>query len=237
MLQRPTPPLPSKPPPQTWLAASRLATNSTWQAWLLEQIHGKYSRLERCFSSATDSTSDPSEFREQCYQYSRSLLIASTLADGGHRVFGGFAGTSWDPTVTCQKPGNAAADWGCEDTTSEATSFLFTLSPGPPRRFNHCRPCTVEGIGATSDTLSLYTSKVRSHWPSFMDDLSFGAHGTLGEHGRCNQGVHYECTGIHTRTRVNTTDPAPAGTCYNELCGGGDGTWQETELEVWGLVA
>jgi hypothetical protein len=231
---------------ETMLAASTLATSRSVRTWLVEQIPPNFNRFKRCYSSATDDTSSAAGFHQQCDHYDRTLVLVRNLVNGTRRLFGGFAGTSWDPLTTCGKPGNDRRERAdtpqlfCIDISSELTSFIFSLSPGDPVRFNHCYPCAVPGVGNTHDTLSIGGDALHA-WPSFMHDLDLGK-GQLGEFGRCDQGPSYSCDG--SEGELQQSGPVPAcehqscvqSSCYNKICGGDRGTWQETELEVWGLA-
>lgn len=233
---QPQPPAPhNKQHSESELAASTLATDRSVRKWLVGQIPPNYASLERCYSSVTDDTRDATAFHKQCDHHNRTLVLVRNLVNGTRRLFGGFAAVSWDPLITCVKPGN---DQGmgdgppltCTDRTSEWTSFIFSLSPGDPVRFNHCHPCTVVGIGNTHETLFISGVGGMNSWPAFMNDLTL-SHGELGERAFCRQGPSYLCDGSQENetSRVQTT-------CFNKICGGDKGTWRETELEVWGLA-
>ena len=108
--------------------------------------------------------------------------------------------------------GYAEASWrdGSGDASQAAGDFLFRLGPGAAAAY---RPTGAD---------TRYQYRDPGCWPLWgglsggvvAHDLSFGYYGALGTNGQCHQGTTYA--------------GAP-----NAACGGGEGTWGATEMEVW----
>ena len=102
--------------------------------------------------------------------------------------------------------GFAQASWAGSGFATGATGdFLFRLAPGAIMAYHH-------STGGDDH----YQILKPTRWPTWGDhaELYFGYKQSLGYNGRCASGTTY-------------------GAKVNEVCGGAQGSWGATQMEVW----
>jgi hypothetical protein len=119
------------------------------------------------------------------------------------------AAGSWNVTACCAaNPTDCSPGNYCHDRTA-TSDFLFRLQPGEPERFLP--------KGGTGTIASRYQLAGPAYWPQWGDNppaLNIGISGPPGDNGYCSHDVTY------------------AGS-DNETCGGDEGSWGLTDVEVW----
>eukprot|EP01046_Picozoa_sp_COSAG06_P030598 COSAG06_NODE_2916_length_6098_cov_10.324721_4_plen_430_part_00 len=229
--------------PSPYFPGSRLITvdwGKQLNEWRSLEVPGTADqRWVLCYSSFTNDSSTPAVFHQLCDRHTNTLSVAH--AEGTNYTFGGFvrcalllvsisglavtavaavvvvclqAVGSWNHNFCCSMVSNdcpAGTDYCIDSSWDSRLDFIFRLSPDAVERFEP-KPGGHE-----------YQLVAGSRWPQWGGDLAMGDdNAALGASGYCGCAPPNDCQTY--------------GGTRNQICGGDQGTWGETHLEVWRLA-